>query len=432
MSEKRERRPYKKAGGKPAGKKKAIAPQMAVAPVAAQSVRCPADPAMGMESEFTVVLDGQPVKPEEVFRTPRDFMRVPLIHRMGRSYQLPTGGAVYFDTGVIEVATPIIELGPACAARAGRSLWESIGLVRSELDAWQEREGREIKLGGFSTHVNVSFDLPEEQRTESRTEQKLALLLTYILPFPVMLMGGNRESTGVGCRPRPDRIEVTADFTPEPALAIASATVMVGIIREVMRWPSYDLACLSDADFPVVRDFVPVPHSSRKGWVASWRCFEHNPFTADVDTRLWRTRGGNMRSTRDIARRVIRSFWPSIRQYAHPLTLHLIVDVLAGRTKSLLELPRRPDAYDDVGHACCWNGLFNEKLSRSRYEKGLLCAISKTTVSLEGDRYITAGMRGWSHVVLVRASDGERVTVPLDELIHEMEDPGTGILRTNT
>jgi hypothetical protein len=381
-----------------------------------RAVSRPAQPAMGLESEFTLTLDGIATKPEEVFRTPRDFVHVPLIHRTGRSYQLPTGGAVYFDTGVIEVATPMIELSKGCTARAGRSLWESIQFIRAELDAWQERERREAKLGGFSTHVNVSFDIPATELNDSRNVHKLGILLTYILPFPVMLLGGNRESTGIGCRPRHDRIEVTGDFTPDPALAIASATVIVGIIRSVMQWPSYELDTLETAGFPVVRHFAPVPHSSRKGWVANWQCYERNPFTCGPDRVIWRTRDGRLRSLRNIARRVVGAFWPGIREYAHPLTLRLILDVLGGRTMSLLELPRRPDTYDDVGHACCWNGLFSNRLSRSRYELALMSAISSAPVEFEGERYVTAGMRGWSHVLLRRVRDGESRTVTLDQL----------------
>ena len=37
----------------------------------------------------------------------------------GTSYHLPTGGAVYFDTGVIEVATPVIEIERGCARACG-------------------------------------------------------------------------------------------------------------------------------------------------------------------------------------------------------------------------------------------------------------------------------------------------------------------------
>ena len=78
--------------------------------------------AIGIEAEFVVVMDGQPVKPEDVFGSPRRIVRGPLMHRTGRSYHLPTGSAVYFDTGVIELATPMIEFERGCAARAGRSL----------------------------------------------------------------------------------------------------------------------------------------------------------------------------------------------------------------------------------------------------------------------------------------------------------------------
>ena len=68
--------------------------------------------AIGMEAEFAVVMDGVQVKPEDIFGTPRKIIREKMMHRKGRSYHLPTGGAVYFDTGVIEVATPVIVRTP--------------------------------------------------------------------------------------------------------------------------------------------------------------------------------------------------------------------------------------------------------------------------------------------------------------------------------
>ena len=101
--------------------------------------------AMGMEAEFSVTLDGEPVRPEDVFGSPRAFVRGNLMHRQGTSYHLPTGGAVYFDTGVIEVATPVIEIERGAAARTGRSLWESILYIREQLDDWEARSGREIR-----------------------------------------------------------------------------------------------------------------------------------------------------------------------------------------------------------------------------------------------------------------------------------------------
>ena len=199
---------------------------------------------MGMEAEFSVLVDGEPTRPEDVFGSPRAFVRGNMMHRQGTSYHLPTGGAVYFDTGVIEVATPVIEIERGAAARAGRSLWESILYLREELDHWESRTGREIRLTGFSTHYNVSFELPLHEQGRSRTVRKLALLLSYILPAPVMLLATNKRSTGVGVRPRGDRIEITVDFTPSASLMIATGTLIVGIVREVMTWPSFELDML--------------------------------------------------------------------------------------------------------------------------------------------------------------------------------------------
>ena len=86
--------------------------------------------AMGLESEFTVLLDGQPAKPEDVFKSPVNIVRQKMLHRTGRSYHLPTGGAVYFDTGVIEIATGMFEIEKGCGAKAGRALWENIRFLR--------------------------------------------------------------------------------------------------------------------------------------------------------------------------------------------------------------------------------------------------------------------------------------------------------------
>src|SRR5438105_15380829 len=92
--------------------------------------------AIGIEAEFVVVIDGVPVRPEDIFGSPRRIVRGPLLHRTGRSYHLPTGSAVYFDTGVIELATPMIELERGCAARAGRSLWASVLFLRGGAHGW--------------------------------------------------------------------------------------------------------------------------------------------------------------------------------------------------------------------------------------------------------------------------------------------------------
>src|SRR4051812_4271628 len=285
--------------------------------------------AIGLEAEFTVLIDGKQRKPEQVWGSPRHIIRGPLMHRTGRSYHLPTGGAVYFDTGVIEIATPTIELGPGCAARAGRSLWESIRFLRTELDAWEQKHGKTVQLAGFSAHYNISFDIPDETRGR-RTVERLAWLLTHIVAFPVMLLAANRKSTGIGVRPRGNRVEVTADFTPDASLMIASATAIVGIVREVMTWPSFDLTELEAHDLPRLRPFVPGKASSRKGWVARFDSFAANPFLADVDDRRWVTTDGPSRSLRQLASKVIGVFRASIERYADERSLRLIDAVMNG------------------------------------------------------------------------------------------------------
>ena len=374
--------------------------------------------AIGLEAEFATVVDGHPAKPEDVFGSPTRIVRAPMMHRTGRSYHLPTGGAIYFDTGVIEIATPVIELEPGCAARAGRSLWESIHFLRDELDAWEEREQRSVHLAGFSTHYNVSFDIPYEQRGTNRSVEQLALLLTHILPMPVMLLGANRRSTGIGVRPRVNRIEVTADFTPDAELMIATATLIVGIAREVMTWPRFDLSALDEHDFARPRDFVPEPHSSRHGWVARCSSFIENPFVADVNAPIWPTRGGETLSLRKIAREITRYFWPSITRLGDPRSLRLIAAVMRGRRASMLELDDRPPAYDSVGRSCRWPNVFPVRsLARSKYESIFMRAIAGRKLRLAGESYTPTGMRGWSHVVFVRDRDRVRRVLSLDYLL---------------
>src|SRR5512132_2407559 len=116
-----------------------------------------------------------------------------------------------------------------------------------------------------------------------------------------MLLATNRRSTGVGVRPRGDRLEVTADFTPDAPLMIATATVIVGIVREVMTWPSYEIGVLEQTDIPVIKGFCPMPHTTRKGWLARFDCFPKNPFASHIDDDMWATNDGRTLSLRDMA-----------------------------------------------------------------------------------------------------------------------------------
>jgi hypothetical protein len=386
-------------------------------------------PATGLEAEFTLTVDGKEIKPEALFGDPRGFVRGELMHREGTSYHLPTGGAVYFDSGVIELATPVIELERGCAARAGRSLWESILYVRDELDAWETRTGRTAQLGGFSTHYNISFELSREERGSHRTVEKLAFLLTHLLPVPVMLLAANRRSSGIGVRPRGNRIEITADFTPSPALMIAAATLITAVVREVIAWRSYEMSMLDEMRVPVIEGLTPGKHSSRQGWVACKDCFSQNPFEVDVDAPLWEMRNGGgisgvqmKRSLRGIALATSRYFEEALQRVGDPFSIRLIRAVFNGRAPALLDLDDRPESYDNVGRACTWDNLFQEDiLSRSRYERVLIRAIAGKHLVLNGQRYTPLRMEGWAAVVFRRSLDRTQHILPLDYLADHLD-----------
>jgi hypothetical protein len=372
--------------------------------------------AIGLEAEFTPLVDGVPTRPEELFGDPRSFLDGEPMHRAGTSYHLPTGGAVYFDTGVIEIATPVIEVAPGCAARAGRSLWEGILHVRKGLDRWQEEDGREVRLEGFSTHYNVSVS-PTVRR---QPLAPLALSLCHLLAPPVILLACNRRSSGVGVRPRGNRVEITVDFTPSAALMIATGLVITAIVREVLRWPSLQLRDLERHGVPLLAGLEPMPHTSRRGWLARADCFPRSPFTTDPDARVWRLRGGGTASLREVARGTVERFWGSIVELAEPATLPLLIAVLEGRAPSLLELPDRPEAYSDVGHLCRWDCQLPRGLGRSLYEGVLIRAIAGRPLRLAGSTWTPVGMNGWTEVVFLRRS-GARISLPVDELIRHLD-----------
>src|SRR2546430_14706773 len=150
---------------------------------------------IGLEAEFNLFVNGRRRLPEKVFGDPSRLVRRRMIPRTGKSFQLPAGGAIYFDTGVIEVAEPIVELDSGCCCRATRLLWEQIRYLRVELDHWGKRHKCHCQLQGFSTHYNFSF--PDSRRSKLRNPTKLAYLFAAILPAPVILLATNRQSSAV-------------------------------------------------------------------------------------------------------------------------------------------------------------------------------------------------------------------------------------------
>src|SRR6185436_4975908 len=150
---------------------------------------------IGLEAEFVLMIDDVRRLPEKIFGTPQHLIRRKMIPRTGRSFQLPTGGAIYFDTGVIEVATPIVEIEPGCCYRATRLLWEQIQYLGEELREWGKRHNCQTRLQGFSTHYNFSFQ--SEHASPKRNADTLGRLLAHILPAPIILLAANRKSSAV-------------------------------------------------------------------------------------------------------------------------------------------------------------------------------------------------------------------------------------------
>jgi hypothetical protein len=372
--------------------------------------------AIGLEAEFELVVGGQKRRPEDVFGDPRAFLGADLVHREGTSYHLPGGAAVYFDTGVIEVATPPVEVEYRCAERAGRILWEGIADIRRGLDDWERKTGQTAKLTGFSAHYNLSFE-----STGAGTVEELAWLLVHILPAPVMLVASNRKSTGVGVRPRGNRIELTVDFSPSPALTIATAALVTGISRAVMEWPSYAEAVLADHGMPVIDGLTPKPHTSRQGWLAHATSYsDGSPFEAHPSERKWRVQtpsGPQQVSLREAARRVYEAFLTPIREIAGPFTTRLLTGLMTGATPSLLDLEDRPPAYDDVGRACKWESLFAPRtVRRSRYEQVLVHALRGDQLVIGGESLQPVKPLGWNAIRFTNPS-GRTRDVALDDLV---------------
>ncbi len=317
-------------------------------------------PVIGLEAEFRVYIDDELVVPEEYWRAPTAFIDRPLLYRTSKSSQLPTGGAVYFDGGVLEVVTPVIEIAPQCTARVVRSLWEQIGFIRNQLDRWEKRNAKRVRLEAYSCHFNISYELARAERNRNRTIQKLALLLAYLLPVPVIVTGANRRSTGMGVRPRRDRIEITLDFTPDPGLMAATTALIVGIVRDVIAWPSYRVDELEARKIPILTGMTPGRHATRNGWITRDFHFPRNPFAANANDRIWQVSDGRTLSLRELAREIASHFDDSIRRWSDPFSYRVLSAVLAGDTPSLLDLGDRPSAYDDVGRDVSWGTVIPE------------------------------------------------------------------------
>jgi hypothetical protein len=370
---------------------------------------------IGLEAEFNLFVNGRRRRPEKVFGDPSRLVRRRMIPRTGKSFQLPAGGAIYFDTGVIEVATPIVELEPGCCYRATRLLWEQIRYLRQELDHWARRHKCQCTLQGFSTHYNFSF--PHARRSEMRNATKLAYLLAHVLPVPVLVLAANRQSSAVGVRPRRTRIELTADFTPDPVLMLATCAFVAGVVETVIRWEDFGLRHLEQHGVPRMARFRLRKHSSRRGWRVLSDSLGRNPFVSNINEPLWKLRDGRTLSLRAIAAETLRPFRRRIRQISDLRTLEHIAAVFAGDARSLLDFEKRPDAYDDVGHGIDWGRRRMRRWPRSRYEKVIHRVIAREPMRIGQKRYQVDRMNGWYEVMFREVGTKRRRTLNLDELV---------------
>jgi hypothetical protein len=381
---------------------------------AARSTPAPRRAVIGYEAEFTLFVGGVKKRPETVFRNPQAIVRPRMLPRTGHSFHMPSGGAIYFDTGVIEVATPIIDLEHGCCARAARSLWDQIAFLRQELNAWEKRHAQEVRLQGFSEHFNISVPL-----TCGLTPTGLhqaALLLAYILPVPVMLLAANRLSTGVGVRPRRDRLEVTVDFTPDPDLMTAAAALATGISLAVLHWTTHSLCELQKRSLPVIAAFRPRRHTSRKGWLARADCFPRNPFASDPTTDRWLLTDGRTLTLRQIARETATPFLDSIRAVADPSSYDHILAVFEGRARSLMDFPDRPPRYEDVARTVDWTRRTERRLPRSAYERVIHHILEHRRIRVDGTTYIPERMLNWYEIQFRDSKSTIRRTFNLDDL----------------
>jgi hypothetical protein len=378
-------------------------------------IAAPPRAVIGLEAEFNLILNGRRRRPEKVFGDPSRLVRRRMIPRTGKSFQLPAGGAIYFDTGVIEVATPIIELERGCCYRATRLLWEQIRYLRRELDHWEKRHGCKCRLQGFSAHYNLSF--PSKRRSKLRNATKLAYLLAHVLPVPVILLATNRQSNAVGVRPRETRIEVTADFTPDPALMLATCAFIAGVVQTVVRWNDFGLRRLERHGIPRIRPFRLRKHSSRRGWRITADSLTQSPFASDINAPLWKVRDGRMLSLRDVAAETLKLFRRRIRQISDFGTLEHISAVFDGNARSLLDFETRPGSYDDVGRTIDWGRRTMRRWSRSKYEKIVHRVIAREPMRIGQKRYRVDRMNGWYAVEFREVGTKRRRTFNLDELV---------------
>lgn len=175
----------------------------------------PCKPLFGIEQEFYVFREGNPVD----FRT--------IIHQLGidgvrtdpgdaNAYRCTEGFVLTADGTEAEFATPPVAIEQ--------------GFIGS-IEAWTGRAERHLRhrlaptfeLRGASTHLNIS--IPDHE------PDQLALDCLSTIAPALMLLWEPNNAHGLFVRPRPGRLEFCGEFIQGPRLATVSAFLVAAVIH---------------------------------------------------------------------------------------------------------------------------------------------------------------------------------------------------------
>jgi hypothetical protein len=120
---------------------------------------------------------------------------------------------------------------------------------------------------------------------------------------------------------------------------------------------------------------------------------------------------------RAIAAESLKPFRWQIRRISDLATLQHIAAVFDGDARSLLDFPRRPETYDDVGRVIDWGRRRMRRWSRSRYEKVIHRVIAREPMRIGQKRYRVERMNGWYQVDFREVGTSRHKTFNLDELV---------------
>ena len=113
----------------------------------------------------------------------------------------------------------------------------------------------------------------------------------------------------------------------------------------------------------------------------------------------------------------MRPFRANIRRLSDAETLRHIEAVFEGDARSLLDFPKRPNEYDDVGPMINWNRRRVRHWPRSDYEKVIHRVIAHEPIRIGGRRYKAERMQGWYEVVFRETKTRARRVFNLDDLV---------------